>query len=168
LADRSVDDILQHVKGDISAQISNVQDLAKQASQQPYYKWNNVWSRAVQDVLYTMILTEWLRGSDIHRLLTLEDLGETMKLPINVTDRDAFHLTIEEYLLAVVSLVDELARLARNAVTLGDHSLPLQISSFVKNIHEGFQLLNLKNDILRKRSDGIKYRVWSFCAAATL
>jgi hypothetical protein len=26
-------------------------------------------------------------------------------------------------------------------------------------VHAGFQILNLKNDVLRKRSDGIKYRV---------
>ena len=51
------------------------------------------------------------------------------------------------------------ARLARNSVTLGDYRRPLQISQFVKDIHAGFQILNLKNDTLRKRSDGIKYRV---------
>lgn len=35
----------------------------------------------------------------------------------------------------------------------------MQISKFVKDIHAGFQLLNLKNDALRRRSDGIKYAV---------
>ena len=101
-------------------------------------------------------------------------------VPVNLKDRDAFHLTIEEYLLALVSLIDELvclpcsphlprghnamltdtqARLARNSVTLGDYKRPLQISQFIKNVHAGFQILNLKNDVLRKRSDGIKYRV---------
>ena len=30
---------------------------------------------------------------------------------------------------------------------------------FIKDVHAGFQLLNLKNDMLRKRSDGIKYKV---------
>ena len=51
------------------------------------------------------------------------------------------------------------ARLARNSVTLGDYRRPLQISQFIKDVHAGFQILNLKNDVLRKRSDGIKYRV---------
>ncbi|KAK5249240.1 Translin-1, partial [Cryomyces antarcticus] len=50
-------------------------------------------------------------------------------------------------------------RLARNSVTLGDYSRPLRISQFIKDLHAGFQILNLKNDSLRKRSDGIKYRV---------
>lgn len=31
-------------------------------------------------------------------------------VPVNLKDHDAFHLTIEEYLLALVSLVDELVR----------------------------------------------------------
>lgn len=33
------------------------------------------------------------------------------------------------------------------------------ISRFVKDLHSAFQLLNLKNDTLRRRSDGIKYNV---------
>lgn len=80
-------------------------------------------------------------------------------MPVNLKDRDAFHITIEEYLLAITSLTDELSRLAVNSVTLGDHELAVKISGFVKDIHAGFQLLNLKNDILRKRVDAVKYHV---------
>lgn len=35
----------------------------------------------------------------------------------------------------------------------------MQIGNFIKDLFAGFQLLNLKNDILRKRSDAIKYSV---------
>lgn len=72
---------------------------------------------------------------------------------------DVFHMTIEEYLHSLISLIEELARLAVNSVTLGDHHRPLEISRFVKDLHAGFQILNLKNDMLRKRSDSIKYNV---------
>jgi predicted translin family RNA/ssDNA-binding protein len=68
-------------------------------------------------------------------------------------------VTIEEYLLAATQLTDELSRLATNAVTLGDYELAVQISKFIKDLHAGFQLLNLKNDILRKRVDTVKYHV---------
>ena len=51
------------------------------------------------------------------------------------------------------------ARLAVNSVTLGDYHRPLQISQFVKDLHAGFQILNLKNDSLRRRGDSIKYNV---------
>lgn len=80
-------------------------------------------------------------------------------MPVNLKDRDAFHITIEEYLLAVTALTDELSRLAVNSVTLGDNELAVKISGFVKDVHAGFQLLNLKNDILRKRVDAVKYHV---------
>lgn len=68
-------------------------------------------------------------------------------------------MTIEEYLHSLISLIEELARLAVNSVTLGDYHRPLEISRFVKDLHAGFQILNLKNDTLRKRSDSIKYNV---------
>lgn len=109
------------------------------------------------------------------QLLTLEEVGQIMQgmmsstqkdrladmlmVPTNVKDRDTFHLTIEEYLHALISLLEELTRLARNSVTLGDFQRPVQISQFIKDIHAGFQILNLKNDSLRKRSDSIKYKV---------
>lgn len=49
--------------------------------------------------------------------------------------------------------------MAVNSVTLGDYQRPLVISQFVKELHAGFQILNLKNDSLRRRSDSIKYSV---------
>lgn len=63
--------------------------------------------------------------------------------------------------LRVVLIVQQ-ARLAVNSVTLGDYQRPLQISKFVKDLHAGFQILNMKNDSLRRRSDSIKYNVGFF------
>lgn len=51
------------------------------------------------------------------------------------------------------------ARLAVNSVTAGDYSRPLRISTFINELDSGFRLLNLKNDSLRKRYDGLKYDV---------
>ncbi len=92
-------------------------------------------------------------------LITLTETGDFLHVPVNLKDTDAFHITIEDYLLALTTTIEELARLAPNAVTLGDFARPLQISRFVKDVHAGFQLLNLKNDSLRRKSDGIKYNV---------
>lgn len=82
-----------------------------------------------------------------------------LAVPVNLKSEDAFHITVEDYLLALISTIEELARLAPNAVTLGDYARPPQISKFIKDVHAGFQLLNLKNDILRRRADGVKYSV---------
>jgi hypothetical protein len=51
------------------------------------------------------------------------------------------------------------SRLATNSVTLGDLSRPLRIQAFLADLQAGFRLLNLKNDGLRKKFDGMKYDV---------
>ncbi len=42
---------------------------------------------------------------------------------------------------------------------LGDFKRPLDISKFLSNLIGGFRLLNMKNDSLRKKFDGLKYEV---------
>ena len=113
-----------------------------------------------------ILFAGWLGGSfdeagdgQSGRLFTIEEVGQILGIPVNLKDQDAFHLTIEEYLHSLIDLIDELTRLAVNSVTLGDYEKPLQISRFIKDIHAGFQILNLKNDSLRRRSDSIKYSV---------
>jgi predicted translin family RNA/ssDNA-binding protein len=120
----------------------------------------------MQDAISTVLLYSWLGGvvgasepGGIGRLLTLEEVGLVFKVPVNLKDRDAFHITIEEYLSGVIGLIDELSRLAMNSVTLGDNEMAVQISQFIKDLHAGFQLLNLKNDGLRRKVDGVKYAV---------
>jgi hypothetical protein len=115
-------------------------------------------------------------GATPGHLLSIDDVGAVLKIPVNLKDKDAFHLTVEEYLQSLITLIDELvsrtkglahcfhadstkARLAINSVTMGDYERPLQISAFIKDVHAGFQILNLKNDSLRRRSDSIKYSV---------
>ncbi len=78
-------------------------------------------------------------------------------VPTDLRGEDSFHITVEEYLAALAGMVEDLSRLAINVVTMRDYALAVQINSFVRDIHAGFQLLNLKNDFLRKKVDGIKY-----------
>jgi len=68
-------------------------------------------------------------------------------------------LTTEEYLHGLISVVNELPRLSIHVVTLGDYDAPIRIASLVKQVHAAFQILNLKNDLLRKRFDTLKYDV---------
>jgi len=42
---------------------------------------------------------------------------------------------------------------------MGNYERPVVISQFVKELSSCFQILNLKNDNLRKRFDSIKYDV---------
>ncbi|KAL1960441.1 hypothetical protein VTO42DRAFT_7740 [Malbranchea cinnamomea] len=156
--------ILQEAEKEIAAQKDDVARLVSVASKHPFYKYNQQWSRELQNLVFAIEFCYWLGGLRDERqsnsqFMTIEEIGKFLNVPVNLKDQDFFHLTIEEYLLALVSLVEELARLAVNSVTLGDYSRPLEINKFIADIHAGFQLLNLKNDILRKRSDGIKYSV---------
>lgn len=150
----------------IDVQISTVKELREVTSLVPYYKYNSMWTRDIQDTIFAIVLCGWLGGftpketdKELGRLLTIEEVGDLLQVPVNLKDQDAFHISIEEYLHALISLIEELARLAVNSVTLGDYERPLQISQFVKDLHAGFQILNLKNDTLRRRSDSIKYNV---------
>ncbi|KAL9103537.1 MAG: hypothetical protein Q9163_001415 [Psora crenata] len=172
-----------------SALISDLKNVVKG---HPYYKYNLMWSKEMQNTVseYDQITKlaanvsqclavtfgHWLAAGE---LLTIEGTGYLLDVPVNLKDEDTFHLTIEEYLHGLISLTEELARLAVNSVTLGDYQRPLHISKFVRviaaehesllgfagidfhfqDLHAGFQLLNLKNDSLRRRSDSIKYQV---------
>lgn len=44
-------------------------------------------------------------------------------------------------------------------MTAADYERPFRISSFLAELSDGFRLLNLKNDALRRRFDGLKYDV---------
>ncbi|OQD77583.1 hypothetical protein PENDEC_c002G06815 [Penicillium decumbens] len=156
--------VLDDAAAEINAQKQEVLRLKAVADQHPFYKYNGLWTRELQNLVSSIELCAWLGGMQEHKtgsasFMTIEDVGKFLEIPVNLKEQDAFHLTIEEYLLALISMVEELSRLAVNSVTLGDYERPLQISNFIKDLFSGFQLLNLKNDILRKRSDGVKYSV---------
>ncbi|MCO5585051.1 hypothetical protein L7F22_038983 [Adiantum nelumboides] len=108
----------------------------------------------IQRIVFAIAYTHYLGTG---RLITKEQVADVLAVPQSENHR--FKLATEEYLHALVSLVNELSRLAVNSVTLGDFGTPVRLSAFVKDLHTGFQMLNLKNDSLRKRFDSIKYDV---------
>eukprot|EP01083_Nonionella_stella_P225421 801427_1 len=68
-------------------------------------------------------------------------------------------LDLEEYLLGLTELPKFLGRLCINCVTNTDFETPVCISQFVNELYAGFLMLDLRNDILRRRFDGMKYDV---------
>lgn len=79
-------------------------------------------------------------------------------MPVDMLPADCMLLTTEDYLHGLISMVNELPRLAIHAVTHGDFDAPVRIADMVKQVHAAFQVLNLKNDALRKRFDSLKVR----------
>ncbi|KAF6240536.1 hypothetical protein HO173_001204 [Letharia columbiana] len=163
--ERQVSSTLSEAWESISKQVETIGKLNEVASKHPYYRYNNMWSREMQNASFAIVLWGWLRShmpdynGQKGELFAIEEVGKLLYVPVSLKTQDVFHMTIEEYLHSLISLIEELARLAVNSVTLGDYHRPLEISRFVKDLHAGFQILNLKNDTLRKRSDSIKYNV---------
>ncbi|GAA5823193.1 hypothetical protein JCM3770_004309 [Rhodotorula araucariae] len=128
--------------------------LAALVPPQQYYRYNDSFTRAIQQASYIIVLRGFLEREDVP---TKPDVAQ--QLGIQDEWKDHFFLSTEEYLHSLISLVNELSRLAVNRVTLGDYQAPVRYSRFAKELSNAFGLLNLKNDSLRKRFDSIKYDV---------
>ncbi|XP_041897605.1 translin isoform X1 [Corvus kubaryi] len=119
-----------------------------------YYRFHEHWRFVLQRLVFLAAFVVYLESET---LVTREAVAEILGIE---ADRErGFHLDIEDYLSGILTLASELARLAVNSVTAGDYSRPLRISAFINELDSGFRLLNLKNDSLRKRYDGLKYDV---------
>ncbi|KAI0078276.1 Translin [Panus rudis PR-1116 ss-1] len=119
-----------------------------------FWRWKEMWSISLRNAVFSATLIEYLSSG------TLLPLPEVSKiLGIREEWQDRFTLATEDYLHGVISLVNELSRLAVNSVTLGNYEEPLRISAFVKDLFAGFAMLNLKNDSLRRRYDSLKYDI---------
>ncbi|KAH9854662.1 Translin [Lenzites betulinus] len=119
-----------------------------------FWKWKDMWSNCLRSAVFSVALVEYLQSG---ALISLPQVAETLGIKPEWQDR--FMLSVEDYLHGVINLVNELSRLAVNAVTLGDFDQPIKISLFVKDVFAGFAMLNLKNDLLRRRYDSLKYDI---------
>ncbi|KAI8987997.1 Translin [Mycotypha africana] len=123
-----------------------------------FYKYNDLWSRTVQQIVFVIAFSTYLDKKEVVNIIPIVE--ETLDIKVDMHhDLKGFHIPIEDILHAYISLINEMSRLCINSVTVGDYERPLIISKHVKDLSAGFQLLNLKNDILRKRFDSIKYDV---------
>jgi predicted translin family RNA/ssDNA-binding protein len=66
------------------------------------------------------------------------------------------YLDLEDYLHGLLLMANELSRFTINCVINRDYSRPVRIGQFMSDLNNGFRELNLKNDFLRKKYDGLK------------
>ncbi|GAA5833160.1 hypothetical protein JCM3766R1_001421 [Sporobolomyces carnicolor] len=135
---------------------SSLRELAVLVPKDQFYRYNDLFSRQVQQSSYIVVLRRFLE-SECQVVVSKEEVAKA--LAMQEEWRDHFFLSTEDYLHSLISLVNELSRLAINRVTMGDYAAPVQYSKFAKELSNAFGLLNLKNDSLRKRFDSIKYDV---------
>ena len=117
-----------------------------------YYRFNDHWRFASQRASFLASFLVYLK---FDRLVTREEVAEM--LGIKVKREQGFHIDLDDFLIGLLLLANELSRLAVNCVTGEDYQRPQKIASFVSELDAGFRLLNLKNDSLRKKFDGLKY-----------
>ncbi|CAI2193198.1 16266_t:CDS:2, partial [Funneliformis geosporum] len=149
--------IIQKALEKFSEVKQHLAELSQLVPYQQYYRYNDLWNRTIQTSLYQAELIIYLK---FEKLISLEELENLCGVKVNLNnDIQTFHISVEDILHSFIALTNELSRLAVNSVTSGDYNRPLRISKFVKELYTGFQLLNLKNDALRKRYDAIKYHI---------
>ncbi|KAG2010056.1 translin, variant 2 [Coprinopsis cinerea AmutBmut pab1-1] len=117
-----------------------------------FWRWKDMWSNSLRTAVFAAVLVEYLTSRTLASLSQVSD-----QLGLKEEWKDRIQLAVEDYLHGIISVVNELSRLAVNAVTLGNFEEPLKISTFVKDVFVGFSMLNLKNDSLRRRFDSLKY-----------
>ena len=148
------------------------------ASSSPSYKLHHVWQFALQQSIFLLVLCHFLQ----HRtLLPLTAVTAALQLELVTCDLDecastahsttsvsplarsltypAAALCVPSYLTGVTFISKELTRLAVNAVRSGNPSLVSPISAFLHDLYAAYRLLNLRNDQLRRKVDGLKYDV---------
>ncbi|CAL1399283.1 unnamed protein product [Linum trigynum] len=148
---RPVQDILEEAK----AQIVKLGDLYKQLAEivrevpGQYYRYHGDWRSETQSVVSLLAFMHWLETGN---LLMHSEAEE--KLELNGSE---FGLDVEDYLVGICFMSNEMPRYVVNQVTAGNYDCPRKVMKFLTDLHAAFRMLNLRNDFLRKKFDGMKY-----------
>lgn len=128
--------------------------LAEKIPKDQYYRFHDHWRFVIQRTSFLAAMLVYLEEE---RLASHEEVAAIMG--VSAERETGFHLDLDDYLMGLLQLSSELSRLTINSVIASDYARPLRISRFMSELNSGFRLLNLKNDSLRKRFDGLKYDV---------
>lgn len=128
--------------------------LAGKVAASQYYRFSDMWRFVMQRLAYLAALKVYLQHD---RLAERQETADMLGL--KVKREDGFHMDLDDFLMGLLTMAQELSRFAVNAVVAGDPGRPVRISKFLAELDSGFRLLNLKNDMLRKKFDSLKYSV---------
>ena len=151
-----MEDLLTSVDDVIDSKIKErIKSLSTVIPKGQYFRFHQHFNYSLQKLVFTTTLIHFLRTE---KLLFWGPSAERLGMTTDRELRDDFlYLDFEDYLAGVIHLSNELSRFTVNCVTNGDFERPMKISAFLQEVLEGFRLLNLKNDNLRKKFDSIKY-----------
>lgn len=148
---RPVPEVLEKAKSQIGVLKDLFSRLAEIIRECPgqYYRYHGDWKSETQAVVSMLAFMHWLETGT---LLVHTEAEE--KLGLNKSE---FGLDIEDYLVGICFMSNELPRYVVNRVTAGDYDCPRKVMKFLTDLHAAFRMLNLRNDFLRKKFDGMKY-----------
>lgn len=125
-------------------QIENV--LPQQAGY--IHRYVESWSTQLQNISMICAVMDALRDG----VLTPHDkLNEKVGADI--------YIPLEHFLGGLCQCVGELGRIARNRVIRSDYETPTRCFRFASQVFDGLKQLNMRNDFLRKKYDGVKYEI---------
>ncbi|KAG2746148.1 Translin, partial [Suillus brevipes Sb2] len=116
-----------------------------------FWRWKEMWTNSLRTAIFSAALVEFLATG---KLISLPEVCQI--LGIKDEWKGQFALPIKDYLHGLISLVNELSRLAVNAVTLGNFKAPIQISIFVKDLFAGVSFKCITGISLNEL-DGLRY-----------
>ncbi|GIY14740.1 hypothetical protein CDAR_606901 [Caerostris darwini] len=119
-----------------------------------FYRYHEHWRFVTQRLVFSAAFIVYLESK---KLIEREEAAEF--LGVSADPAEAFHVELDDFLIGLLLLAEELTRLSLNCATYGEYHRPVEISEFVSEMNVGFRLLNLKNDLLRKKFDGLKYNL---------
>lgn len=148
--DRKLQDVASASLVELKRTGALVKDIENALPDEPgsFYRYNDIWHVQLQTCAMIAVLIGFIMEDtlvDVDKVV--EMMGAEVQLPI------------EDYLIGVCNVVQELVRLSLNCVIRADYKTPKRCTRFASDVFEGFKQLNLRNDFLRKRYDGIKYDV---------
>ncbi|KAG9103334.1 hypothetical protein FRC07_010016, partial [Ceratobasidium sp. 392] len=149
---REIKPLIEEASAVVASCNEELEKIASLVPPNQFWRWKDMWTRHLASILFVAALNEYLTTE---RLVTLPECEQLLQVKPEWKGR--LQIASEDYLHAVIALVNELSRVAVNSVTLGDFNAPVRISIFVRDLYSGFSLLNLKNDSLRRRFDSLKY-----------
>ncbi|KAK7285031.1 hypothetical protein RJT34_19788 [Clitoria ternatea] len=148
---RPTAELLEKAKSQVDVLKERYRQLAEILGGCPgqYYRFHGDWKSETQSVVSLLAFMNWLETGNL-----LEHKEAEEKLGLNSSE---FGLDVEDYLIGVCFMSNELPRYVVNQVTAGDYDCPRKVLKFLTDLHAAFRMLNLRNDFLRKKFDGMKY-----------
>ncbi|OVA10102.1 Translin [Macleaya cordata] len=146
---RPVPEVLEKAKVQIDILKELYRRLAEILKECPgqYYRYHGDWRSETQTAVSLIVFLHWLETGNLlmHRE-TEEKLGCTFNF---LTSLSPFR--------CVIFQLRRIPRYVVNQVTAGDYDCPRKVLKFLTELHAAFRMLNLRNDFLRKKFDGMKY-----------